>query len=507
MTTLMKSEHPTPLLCPTGVAGLDQVVAGGLPAECFYLLQGDPGSGKTTLALQFLREGLRRGERVFYITLSETTSELAKVARSHGWSLDDIPMLELSAIESLLRPEEQTTVFHPSEVELNNVTRLLLDETRRHQPIRVVFDSISELRLMAETPLRYRRQLLNLKQKFAKFHSTVLLLDDKMDSSQLGADPHILSLAHGVIELEQLSPEYGRSRRRLRVINLRGVPFCEGYHDYRIETGGLRVFPRLIAAAHHKEFRREPVPSGNAELDSLLGGGLDRGTTTLVLGQAGTGKSTLALQYASKLAEQGERSVVFAFDETRAIVLARAAGLGLDIAPHVKRGTIELQQLDPADVSPGEFASRVLSAVDAGCRLVVIDTLNGYLNAMPGEKYLNMQLHELSAALNQRGVLTMFILAQHGLVASAESPMDLSYLADTVITIRYFEAAGVVRQALAVVKKRSGNHERTLREMRLESGRGIRIGPPLRDFCGVLTGVPEFLGQAEQMIKAGDSQQ
>jgi circadian clock protein KaiC len=498
---------PPPALCPTGIAGLDDVLAGGLPADCFYLVQGDPGAGKTTLALQFLREGVRRGERVFYITLSETTAELEKVARSHGWTLAGIPLLELSAIESLLRPDSQTTVFHPSEVELNAVTRLLLDDARRHQPIRVVFDSLSEYRLMAESPLRYRRQLLSLKQEFAKFHSTVLVLDDKMENSAIGSDPHILSLTHGVIELEQLAPDYGRSRRRLRVLKMRGVAFREGYHDYLIEAGGLRVFPRLVAAEHHTVFRREPVASGNAELDALLGGGLDRGTTTLILGPAGTGKSTLALQYAAQLAGRGERSAVFAFDEIRDIILTRAAGLGLAIAPHVESGAITIQQLDPAEVSPGEFAGRVVTAVAAGCKLVVIDTLNGYLNAMPGEKYLYMQLHELAAYLNQQGVLTIFILAQHGLVASPETPVDLSYLADTVVSLRYFEAAGAVRQAISVIKKRSGPHERTIREFRLEPGRGIHIGTPLKEFRGVLTGIPEFHGSAGQTMEQPDAGQ
>ncbi len=503
----MNTQTTPPALCPTGIAGLDDVLAGGLPADCFYLVQGDPGAGKTTLALQFLREGLRRGERVFYVTLSETTAELDKVARSHGWTLEGIPLLELSAIESLLRPEAQTTVFHPSEVELNAVTRRLLDEARRHQPARVVFDSLSEFRLMAESPLRYRRQLLSLKQEFARFHSTVLVLDDRMDNAAISSDPHILSLTHGVLELEQLSPDYGRSRRRLRVLKLRGVGFREGYHDYVIETGGLRVFPRLVAAEHHTPFRREPVASGRAELDALLGGGLDRGTTTLILGPAGTGKSTLALQYAAQLASHGERSTVFAFDETRGIILARATALGLDVVPHVERGLISIQQLDPAEVSPGEFAGRVVAAVEAGCRLVVIDTLNGYLNAMPGERFLNMQLHELAASLNQQGVLTIFILAQNGLVAAPETPVDLSYLADTVVSLRYFEAAGAVRQAISVIKKRSGRHERTIREFALETDRGIRIGAPLSEFRGVLTGIPEFHGRPGQMMEQGDAGQ
>src|SRR6266516_2828808 len=310
--------------CPSGVEGLDDILAGGLPRGCFCLIQGDPGSGKTTLALQFLLEGLRRGEKVFYITLSETKHELLKVARSHGWSIDKIPVLDLSAVENLLRPEAQTTVFHPSEVELTKVSQLLLDEVRKAQPARVAFDSLSEFRLMAETALRYRRQLLTLKQQFAKLKSTVLLLDDKMDKSGTVIDPHVLSLTHGVIEMEQLSPDYGTSRRRLRVSKLRAVKFREGYHDYIIATGGLRVFPRMIAAEHHARFQHKPVSSGIKALDDLCGGGLDRGTTTLILGQAGTGKSTLALQYAVQMADRGKRSMVFSFDETRSVMLSRA---------------------------------------------------------------------------------------------------------------------------------------------------------------------------------------
>lgn len=488
--------------CPSGIEGLDDILAGGLPPRCFYLIQGDPGSGKTTLALQFLMEGLRRGERVFYITLSETKEELLQVARSHNWSLDDIALLELSAIEALLRPEAQTTVFHPSEMELNKVTNLLLDETRKVNPTRVVFDSLSEFRLIAETPLRYRRHLLNLKQEFAKLGSTVLLLDDKMDQSGIGVDPHVLSLTHGVVEMEQLSPDYGTARRRLRVTKMRGVKFREGYHDYTIVTGGLRIFPRLVAAEHRLAFKREPVPSGVKEFDELLGGGLDRGTTSLLLGPAGSGKSTIAIKHAVQMAARNERSMIFAFDETLGILLARAEALGFPLKRLVKDGLVSARQIDPAEISPGEFASLVRESVDDGCKLVIIDSLNGYLNAMPGEKYLNNQLHELTAYLNQKGVVTILVMAQHGMVNALESPLDLSYLCDTVINLRYFESAGEVRQSVAVIKKRSGNHERTIREFKLETGKGIRIGKPLREFHGILTGAPVFDGAKETMMQS-----
>ena len=490
-------------LCRTGIEGFDHLIGGGLPRNCFYLLQGDPGSGKTTFALQFLLEGLRRGEPAFYITLSETRAELEKVALSHAWPLERIPLLELSAIDSLLRPESQTTVFHPSEVELNRVSGLLLAEVDKHKPARVVFDSLSEFRLMAETPLRYRRQLLSLKQELTLRGCTVLLLDDKMDSSRIGPDPHVLSITHGVFEMEQLSPDYGKSRRRLRIMKVRGVPFQEGFHDYIIETGGLRVFPRLTAAEHRTTFRREPVPSGIEELDELLGGGLDAGSTTLVQGQAGTGKSTLALQYATQLAARGQRSHLFCFDETVGIALDRAEKLGLALPEHVRQGLITIQQIDPAEISPGEFADRVIRGVDGDSKLIVIDTLNGYLNAMPGERYLVNQLHELSTYLNQRGVLTIFILTQHGFLAD-DGPLDISYLADTVLNMRFFEVSGSIRTALSVLKKRSGQHERTIRQFLLEAGRGIRIGAPLSDFQHILSGSPIFVGNSARMLKRAD---
>jgi circadian clock protein KaiC len=496
-----RSSGETADRCPSGVEGLDDILAGGLVRDCLYLIQGDPGSGKTTLALQFLLEGLRRGESVFYITLSETRAELLKVARSHHWSLTGIPLLELSAIEELLRPEAQTTVFHPSEMELTKMSKWLIEKVAEARPARVVFDSLSEFRLLAETPLRYRRQLLNLKQHFARYKSTVLLLDDKMDKTGISVDPHILSLSHGVIEMEQLSPDYGISRRRMRVVKLRGVKFREGFHDYKIETGGLQIFPRLVASEHHVKFRHDPVTSGIKELDDLFGGGLDRGTTTLILGTAGTGKSTLAIHYAVQMAAKGERSILFCFDETLAIMVARSKALGLPLEKHLQSGRITARQIDPAEISPGEFVTRIRRAVEEDdCKLIVIDSLNGYLNAMPGEKYLTNQLHELTSCLNQQGIVTIFILAQHGLVAAAEAPIDLSYLSDTVVSVRYFEAAGEVKQSIAVIKKRSGHHEKMIREFKLESGKGIRVGPPLMQFQGILTGIPIFRGGPVEMI-------
>lgn len=485
--------------CASGISGLDDILSGGLPCNCFYLIQGDPGSGKTTLALQFLLDGVRKGEKVFYITLSETKAELLQVADSHGWSLDEIPLLELSAIESLLRPEAQTTVFHPSEVELKRITDLVLDETRRIQPTRVVFDSLSEFRLIAETPLRYRRQLLNLKQEFGKQGATVLLIDDKMGTG-FGVDPHVLSLTHGVIDLQQLAPEYGKSRRRLQVTKMRGVKYREGYHDYTITTGGLQIFPRLVAAEHHMEFRQEPVTSGVVELDYLLGGGLDRGTTTLLIGPAGSGKSSVAAQYVVAMAEQGESSTVFAFDETLGILTARAEALGLPLRTHIKSGRVIARQIDPAEISPGEFAWTVRNAVESGCKLIVIDSLNGYLNAMPGEKYLNNQLHELTSYLNQLGVVTILVMAQHGMVTALETPVDLSYLCDTVINMRYFETEGAMKQSIAVIKKRSSDHEKSIREFMLDGSRGIKVGKPLTSFQGILTGAPHYKGDREDIL-------
>ncbi|SJZ59135.1 circadian clock protein KaiC [Enhydrobacter aerosaccus] len=475
----------------TGSGGLDDILGGGFDADRVYLYEGRPGTGKTTIALQFLLEGVRSGERVLYITLSETERELKLVAKRHGWSLAKVDMFELVPPETTLDPERQLTVFHPADMELSETIDLVFKEVERINPTRVVFDSLSELRLLAQSPLRYRRQVLALKHFFASRHCTVVLLDDLSAAQD---DLQLHSIVHGVILLEQLAIDYGAERRRLRVLKMRGIPFRGGFHDFVIETGGLKIFPRLVAAEHHADFAIEYTPSGNAELDQLLGGGLERGTNALLIGAAGVGKSSLALTFAIAAAERGEHAALFAFDEGRGTIEARAHTLGLPLVKHVEAGLIELKQIDPAELSPGEFAAAVRRCVeDNGARIVIIDSLNGYLNAMPDERFLILQMHELLSYLAQQGVLTILVLAQHGLVGPMETPLDISYLSDAVLMLRYFEVGGTVRRALSVVKKRSGRHEHTIREFRL-SGNGISIGPPLKDFSGIFSGNPRFTG-------------
>jgi circadian clock protein KaiC len=475
----------------TGIEGLDDILEGGFPANRIYLIEGDPGTGKTTLALQFLMEGARRGEAGLYITLSETKEELLAVAESHGWTLDGFSIHELLPTAGSLNPESQYTIFHPSEIELGETTNAVLEEVERIKPRRVVFDSLSEMRLLAHEALRFRRQILALKQYFAGQRSTVLLLDDKVVDKQEGRQ--VQSIAHGVIELEHLAVEYGAERRRLRVIKLRGARFRGGYHDFNIETGGVRVFPRLIAAEHRQQFAKESVTSGVSQLDALLGGGLDRGTSTLIIGPAGSGKSTVAAQFASSAAERGEKAAVFVFDEIRETYIARAEGIGTRMERFLDKGLITIQQVDPAELTPGEFAHQVRSCVDDdGARVVVIDSLNGYLNAMPEERFLTIQMHELLTYLNQQGVVTIVIMAQHGFLGTSMStPVDVSYLADTVMMLRYFEADGAIRRAISVIKKRTGLHESTIRELNISPG-GLHVGDPLTGFRGVLTGVPLY---------------
>lgn len=485
----------------TGIQGLDDILQGGFTANRVYLVEGDPGAGKTTFALQFLMEGVRLGEAALYVTLSETKEELEASARSHGWSLDGIDIHELVPAEDTLKPEAQYTIFHPSEIELSETTSAVLEEVERINPKRVVFDSLSEIRLLAHDALRYRRQVLALKQYFIGRQCTVILLDDKTSNAN---DLQLQSIVHGVLSLEHLALEYGAERRRLRVIKLRGSRYRGGYHDFNIETGGVVVFPRLVAAEHRKEFAKGNATSDVPELDSLLGGGLARGSSTLIIGPAGSGKSTLGAQFAAASAARGEKSAVFIFDEIVETYVGRAEGIGANIQSHIDDNLITLKQVDPAELAPGEFADRVLRAVDRdGARLVIIDSLNGYLHAMPEERFLTIQMHELLTSLNQRGVVTLLVLAQHGFLGDMGTPVDVSYLADTVLLLRYFEAEGAVNRAVSVIKKRSGAHENTIREMKITS-QGIRVGEPLTKFHGVLTGVPTYNEMKNTLIEEPD---
>jgi circadian clock protein KaiC len=472
----------------TGIKGLDDILGGGLVRDRLYLVDGDPGAGKTTLALQYLLEGAARGEKCLYVTLSETKEELTASAHSHGWSLDALELVELIASEKDLAGDTHVTMYHPSEVELSETTRSVLDAVERVNPTRVVFDSLSELRLLAQNSLRYRRQILALKQFFIGRRCTVMLLDDKTSE---GSDTQLQSIAHGVLSLEQLAPLYGAERRRLRVMKLRGTSYRGGYHDFCIKRGGLEVYPRLIAAEHLQPFDRSAIASGVARLDALLGGGPDRGTSTLLLGPAGSGKSTIAVQYAVAAASRGDHAVVFIFDESAETLAVRTASLGIRLRQGSGPGEVRVQQIDPAEVTPGQFAHMVRDAVEREqARVVVIDSLNGYLNAMPEESFLTIQLHELLTYLGRQGVTTLMVVAQHGLMGSGmQTPVDTSYLADCVVLLRYFESRGSVKKAISVVKKRSGSHEDTIRELRFD-GKGIHLSEPLAQFQGILTGVP-----------------
>lgn len=479
----------------TGIAGLDDILGGGLARNHLYLIEGDPGAGKTTIAMQFLMEGTRQRQKGLYVTLSESKTELQEIAEAHGWSLDGIEVFELAPDENQLKPEAQYTVFNPSEIELSDTTNAVLAEVERLQPARVVFDSLSELRLLAHDSLRYRRQILGLKQFFSGRKCTVLLLDDRTAEAH---DLQLESIAHGVILMESVEREYGVKRRRLEVKKLRASRFREGFHDYTIKCGGVEVYPRLVASEHFSAFLPTQLKSGLPALDALLGGGLDSGTGTLLLGPAGCGKSTIAVRYAVSAVEQGSRAAVFAFDETLATLVMRGKGLGLDIRKHADSGKLILRQVDAAELSPGQFIHEIQLLVEMqDLKLLIIDSLNGLLNAMPGEKFPAMQLHELLAYLNQKGITTLMTVAQHGFVGTnIDTPVDVSYLADTVLLFRYFEAAGEVRQALSVIKKRSGEHERTIRELVMKNG-AILVGNVLTAFEGVLTGAPNYRGEMD----------
>lgn len=486
-----KDDHTTHII-KTGIAELDDILGGGLTSNRVYLLHGTPGSGKTTLSLQFLLEGVSHGEKVLYITLSETRMELLAVAQSHGLSLANVDILELLAEERDLDPDSQYTMFQPSEVELSITTKRIIDEIERVKPSRVIIDSLSEVKLLAQSALRFRRQVLALKQFFVGRDCTVLFLDDKTARGE--DDLQLESIAHGVISLEQLSPDYGAERRRLSITKLRGQRYRGGYHDFSIQPGGLAVYPRIIANEHMKRADVTVMRSGIAEMDTLLCGGLTSGTSVLLLGPAGVGKSTLALQYAVEAAQRGAASIIFAFDERIETMLQRADGLDIPLRKFVESGLIEVRAIDPAEMSPGEFAHKVRKAAEGEggrpVKIVVIDSLNGYLNAMPEERFLTAQLHELLTYLGHLGIITFLVVAQHGLLGhSMSTVIDTSYLADTVILFRYFENEGEVKQLISVVKKRNGQHERTIREFSMNK-KGIHIGEPLRQFHGLLTGTP-----------------
>lgn len=488
-TPLSEPRHPR---VSTGCSGLDNILNGGFPKARLYLIEGDPGAGKTTVAMQFARDGIAKGERALYITLSESRADLIHSAESHGMSLEGIEIVELLPNENDLLPEQQYTVFHPAEVELNDRMQRIVKEIQRVRPDRLVIDALSELRMLAKDPLRYRRQILSLKDYMADQECTVLLLDDR---SLREPDLQLHSIVHGVVSMDRVPREYGKIRRQVEIIKLRGAPYREGLHDYTIMTGGVVVFPRLVAADSRANQPIEVVSSGIKELDSLTGGGLDRGTSTLLIGPAGTGKTTLALQWLATAAAREERCAMLSFEEAPHTMMIRAAGLGIDIRPHVANGKITIERIDPAEMSPGELVARVQHHVEErDVRMIVLDSLNGYLQSMPGEKFLPIHLHELLAYLGNRGVVTMMVLAQAGMLGSSlQSAVDVSYLADNILLLRYFESHGEIRQAISTVKRRSGGHEHTIRELKLGPDR-INIGRPLHDFQGVLTGTPTFLG-------------
>lgn len=489
-----------PARISTGVTGLDTILRGGLPGNRLYLIEGAPGSGKTTLSLKFLLEGREKGESTLYITLSETSEELKVVAASHGWDLDGVALFELASADEVLGFGRDQSILHSWEMELGSTIQLIKDQVERLKPRRVVFDSLSEMRLLAQDPLRYRRQLLFLKQFFAGLNTTVLLVDDLTGGGD--TDNHLHSLCHGVITLERLTLDFGAARRRLQVQKLRGVDFVAGFHDFMIRKGGLDIFPRLVAAGHNVPFNGELISSGVGELDALLGGGPARGTSTLVTGPAGAGKTTVALQYLAAACARGENCAIYEFDERIGTLIARALTLGIDLQSFIDNGTLVVRQIDPAEIAPGEFSSAVRNEVDhRNARIVMIDSLNGYLSAMPQEQHLILQLHELLSYLNQAGVVTFLINPQHGFFGTmSTNGLNVSYIADIVILLRFFEAEGRIRKAISIVKNRSGPHEDTIRELRIDN-KGIRVGAALSDFRGVLTGTPEYRGEREPLME------
>ena len=483
--------------CQTGVSGLDEVLTGGYPSNRAHLIEGKPGSGKTTLGMQFLLQGVREGERCLYITLSETKRELRAVAETHGWSLEGVSIFELVPPELSLDPRQQQTLLYASDLELGETVQMAIQEIERLKPQRIVFDSLSEIRLLSQGPLRYRRQVLALKHFFLLHDATVLMLDDLTSDHD---DLNLHSISHGVIRLENTAGQYGPERRRLRVIKMRGMQFDGGYHDYVLRKGGLVLYPRLEPGEEEGSYTGPAqAQSGVPELDALLGGGLDKGTSTLLIGPSGSGKSSMATQYLRAALERGEPGLLITFDETKRTLLSRTRGIGIDLEPHVNSGLLELHQVDPARLSPGELAWLIRERVQDGRRFVIIDSLTGYLNAIPDEQYMLLQMHELLTYLNQHGVVTILVLAQHGLLGPMATPIDMTYISDTVVMLRFFEAGGRIRRAVSVLKKRTGFHEDAIREYAI-SANGVRIGAPLTGFQGVLSGVPTFHGELGDLL-------
>jgi circadian clock protein KaiC len=481
----------------SGLPSLDYILAGGFAAQRIHLIEGEPGAGKTTLGLQFLLEGRRKGEKCLYITLSESKDELLHVARTHGWDLSGVEIFELVPPELSLDPEREQSIVYASDLELGETVKMVRDEVERVAPARVVFDSLSEIRLLAQGALRFRRQVLALKHFFAQHGCTVLFLDDL---TEMIDDLSLHSMAHGVVRIEQLSMMYGAERRRLRVHKMRGRKFHGGFHDYVIRKGGLDIFPRLVASDHPDGgYEEKQASSGIDELDSLIGGGLDYGTSTLITGPSGTGKSTLGLQFAYEAMKEGAKALIVSFDETRTIFERRAKGLGMDTTEFTKNGQFTYRQVDPAELSPGELTGIVREKVEQeGVTVVVLDSLSGYQQAMPEENFLLLQMHELLTFLNQQNVLTFLILTQAGMIGQMRSPIDLTYLSDAVLMLRYFEADGEIRRAMSVLKKRTGKHEPSIREFKISS-RGVEVGPRLEGFRGILTGTPVYDGSDELM--------
>lgn len=479
----------------TGIPELDLILRGGLPRGRIHLLEGAPGTGKTTIALQLLIQAREEGRKGLYITLSENVKELEATALSHGWRLEGFAVFDIVPVEAQL--DRQQSVLYPSEVELGETVSLIIDRIEEENPELVVIDTVSELRLLTQDQLSYRRQILALKQFLQGRHCTTLILDDL--TQQYGTN-ELHSLMHSVIVLEQIERSYGAARRRLRIAKMRGAEYQSGWHDFAITRENVLVFPSLIAEEHRSDFEPDTMESGLAALDELMGGGLTHGTTTMLVGPSGVGKSSIALQYVTAAVKRGEHAAYFSFDETFKTLELRSIALGIDIAEAVSQKRVGWQRANPSRLSPGEFVWQVRREVeDRNARIVVIDSLNSYLSTMPEEKALALQMHELLTYLNNKGVVTILILAQQGIIGDVQNPVDLSFMSDTVVLLRFFEAGGEVRKAISVVKKRTGVHELSIREFRLFPD-GMQVGPQLMDFRGVLTGVPEYQGAADPLL-------